>query len=524
MNKYFPVIVPALIITVLFNLGCYRTYEASLDAGSDSDAELDTDTDYEDSDTAIDVDIDADTSGNLIWAKNAGGSMLSFGVGITALSDGSALLTGNFHGAILFGSGEANETELTSTASFAFFVAKYNPDGTFAWAKSASGSDNSGNGIVSLTDGSALVTGEFRGTTVFGQGEANETELLWSGGCDIFIVKYNSDGTLAWAKSAGSTGCDHSNDITALSDGSSLITGNYAGTTVFGLGEANETELFVSNDEDVNIFVAKYSPDGTLDWAKNAGGNGLDSSTCITVLSDESALVIGWFEESAIFGQGETNETELSSTRGSDIFVAKYTPAGTLAWAKSVCSSELIYSADITTLADDSVLMTGYFSETVVFGPGDEDETELSSAGGTDIFIARYHPDATLAWVKGIGGESEESGTGITELSDGSILVTGYSSEIAQFDPEDENETERSSVWEKDIFIAKYHPDATLAWSKTVVGESDDFSSDITTLSDGSVLVTGYFNKTAVFGPGEENETELSSAGDSDLFIAKFAP
>ena len=54
-----------------------------------------------------------------------------------------------------------------------------------------------------LSDGSSLVTGMFGGTATFGPGEPEETTLTPAGGANIFVARYNPDGTLAWAKRAG---------------------------------------------------------------------------------------------------------------------------------------------------------------------------------------------------------------------------------------------------------------------------------------------------------------------------------
>ena len=143
---------------------------------------------------------------DLVWAKGAGGVDWDYGSGIAALSDGSALVTGGFGGSATFGSGEAEETTLISAGGEDIFIARYNPDGTLAWAKRAGGREeqgDQGNDIATFADGSALVTGCFWGSATFGSGEAGETTLTAADAYQIFIALYNSDGTLAWAKRAG---------------------------------------------------------------------------------------------------------------------------------------------------------------------------------------------------------------------------------------------------------------------------------------------------------------------------------
>lgn len=51
-------------------------------------------------------------------------------------------------------------------------------------------------------------------------------------------------------------------------------------------------------------------------------------------MADGSCFVTGWFDSSATFGAGETNETALSGL-SKEIFVARYNPNGTLTWASS---------------------------------------------------------------------------------------------------------------------------------------------------------------------------------------------
>jgi hypothetical protein len=79
----------------------------------------------------------------------------------------------------------------------------------------------------------------------------------------------------------------------------------------------------VGNDD---IFIAKYNADGTLLWAKQAGGNNTDNGRGISVLSDGSFFITGHFKRTATFGSGETNETSLTPAGFYDIFIAKFQP------------------------------------------------------------------------------------------------------------------------------------------------------------------------------------------------------
>lgn len=466
---------------------------------------------------------------DLVWAKTAGGTGdRDVGFGIAVMPDGSALVTGSFQKTAIFGKGESGETALTSAGGSDIFVAKYSPDGTLAWAKRAGSTENleSGEDIAVLPDGSTLVTGDFHSTATFGQGESGETVLPWVWDYDIFVAKYNADGTLAWAKAAGGTSADVSYGIAALPDGSAVATGAFYGTATFNAGESCETTLTSAGRWD--IFIARYNPDGTLAWAKRAGGSYLfgDWGLGIAALDDGSALVTGYFSGTAIFGQGESGETTLTSVGYADIFVARYNPDGTLAWAKragSIDSGD--FGRDIAVLPDGTAFITGFFGGTATFGPGESGETSLTSAGLWDIFIARYNPDGTLAWAKRVGGPSfRDEGNGITVLPDGSALITGWFYGTATFGPGETRETILTSAGNCDVFVARYYPDGRLDWVRQAGSSMHALAYGIGVLPDESALITGEFQyPTITFGPGESGETTITSANGYDIFVAKFA-
>ena len=102
------------------------------------------------------------------------------------------------------------------------------------------------------------------------------------------------------------------------------MTGAFEGSATFGAGEANETTLNTARP--TGLFLANYDPDGLLLWAKKASEGFAQVGFGVRVGLDASdnSYVTGQFETSMTFGDGETNETTLSSAGSSDIFVAKF--------------------------------------------------------------------------------------------------------------------------------------------------------------------------------------------------------
>ncbi len=427
--------------------------------------------------------------GSLAWAKRAGGSGYDIASGITALSDDSTVITGSFGSncyqileTATFGEGEPGEVTLESTnVNGSFYVASYNPDGSLAWAKRAVGQPSynnehtqRGSAVAALSDDSVIVTGVFANIAIFGEGEPNETQLdyhpyYW----DFFIARYNSNGTLSWAKRQGGTELERPLGITALSGDSFVISGLF-GTqdvkpAIFGEGEPNETTLYTVGGDD--IFIAGYGPGGTLQWAKRAGSILGDAGDSVAALSDNSVVMCGSYgsggdpgEAPATFGEDESNETTLELGGWDDIFIARYNTDGTLSWARRAAGVSQEIAHGIAALSGDMFAITGEFWEPCTFGEGEPNEVTLVPYPDSDpifsyddIFVAWYNPDGTVSCAKSAGGKSYDCSYAVTSLSDDSIVATGdfagtYGATFGEGEPNEV--TYHGESYE--LFVARY--------------------------------------------------------------------
>ncbi len=92
-----------------------------------------------------------------------------------------------------------------------------------------------------------------------GGGDPNETTLTEDAGSYAYVARYDADGTLAWAKRAGAAGGSTSMlDIATLSDGSVVIAGGVSTLATFGEGEPNETTVTSPGFRYASPFLARY--------------------------------------------------------------------------------------------------------------------------------------------------------------------------------------------------------------------------------------------------------------------------
>ncbi len=252
-------------------------------------------------------------NGSYAWATQSGGTISTDAIGVSALADGSSIITGQFLGIATFGA-----TTLTSDGPLNSFTAKVNADGSYAWATKAGGTGYAvAYGVSALSDGSSIITGNFKGTATFG----TTPPLISTGAYDTFTAKVNADGSYAWATQSGGPGNAIAWGVSALADGSSIITGNFTGIATFGT-------TTLTSDGSYDSFTAKVNANGSYAWATKGGGAGFAVANGVSALADGSSIITGQFNGTATFGT-----TTLTSTGLDDVFTAKVNADGSYAWA-----------------------------------------------------------------------------------------------------------------------------------------------------------------------------------------------
>lgn len=397
--------------------------------------------------------------------------------GLAALDNGSIVVTGWFKGYAVFGENETNETILTPNGWFEgppefpadIFLAMYNADGSLAWARAVGGTGGeAGNDVVGLPDGSCLVTGSFSNEATFGAGEIGEQTLVASqpDDSDFFLARYAQEGNLLWAIGAGGATFDRGKDVALLDQDSLVVTGSFATSTTFGLGEENETTLVSGSEDYLNLFVARYNLDGTLQWAKGVYGESTIHGIAVASRSDGGIYLTGIFKVAgATFGMDEDNETSLATDRSQSMFVASYGADGSFLWAvqdDGVTDDDDAHPMSMDVLPDGSACISGVFHGDTWFGQLGGEAVEVVSNGKSDSIILNYDEDGNLPWVITIGGPSEiefDYAPDVAVVDGGSILVGGVFSGKAAFAKEAHNpQTRTASLW-GDAYILRLDPE-----------------------------------------------------------------
>lgn len=457
------------------------------------------------------------------WAKRAGGGTTDEGTAIATDAEGNTYVTGYFKLTATFGAGDASPVQLSALGQDVF-VAKYGPGGGLQWVRQARSQAGWGSGIGVDAAGNCYVFGYFGPTITFASGTPQQVSFNALAN-DLFLAKYDKDGNFIWARQTHGSNSETANGIAVDKAGNCFVTGRYGSNpATFGAGEPNQTVLAgLGGNNGNDVFVAKYGPDGLLLWAKSAGGSTGNWGIGIDIDDLGNSYVVGRYSSTATFGPGEANETVLKGPLGGsdEIFVAKYFTDGKLAWVRSgLGQAEHDQGTAIAVDKAGNSYATGTFRGIAPFG-GELNQTQLDEGGSADIFVVKHDTNGNQQWVKMIVGPEDETSTSIAVGTDGSIYLTAYGFYMV-FGAEETNEVSLSGKGQGDVFLAKLDTDGLVQWVRVDGGTGDDRALGIRLDPDDGIHVVGRFGQTAIFGDTQPTRTSITSAGATDVFVARF--
>lgn len=407
------------------------------------------------------------------WVQQAGapGSTADFGDGIamdgaTALYvTGSYVSGATFAGTVLLGSG--------------LFLARYTAGGVLAWVRTATSVTGTSVGHNLAVDplGNCYVTGSFDTTTTFGA-----TNISSAGGSDVFLAKYDRSGALLWVTRQGGAFDDSGRGVAA--DGTN-------GCFVTGLLQSSSSAA--SRD----IFLAKYSANGLLQWQRQPASTSSDAG--MAAASDEkgNGYITGWFTGTANFIS--TNVTALGSR---DIFVAKYNNAGTLLWVATMGGAGGDEGKGVGVDTNGNVYVTGSFN----IGGGN------TSNDAEKLLLTKLSSAGTLLWQRELLASFDYFDfSSATDRSGNTWVVGGVRGSGTL------NGVPVTSTGSYDAVIAKYDAAGTLIWISQVSGAGSAILHRVAPDSAGRCYLTGEFDGGATFG-----NTNLTSAGGTDILVARL--
>lgn len=433
-------------------------------------------------------------------------------------AQGNIFIAGSLDGTASFGN-------ITLNSMGDAFVAKWSPTTGFLWVQQGMGGSYATSLVVS---GSNVYVGGFIVGPIVRFGGVILTKFGGSsGGCDAFVAKLTdagSTGSFVWAQRVGALGYD-TVDALAVHGNEVFAAGRYAGTVSFGA-----TTLVSSKDSEV--FVAKLSDagaSGSFVWAQRTGA---EEANALAV-NGSNVYLVGTFQLTADFGA-----IKLTSAGGIDVFVAKFTDAGStssFSWAKQAGGPGQDMAGGLAT-SGINVYLAGSFGYVPAapfvspITPASFDNITLVNIGfdNSDVFLAKLidaGSSAAFAWAEQAGGSGYDKANALAVVGN-SVYMTGS---IATVGTAAFGTTALAGAGSSDIFVAKLQEvgaSRSFAWAVRAGGNAPDAPHGITVSGD-RVYVAGLlssvsadFGNFTLLGNSKQFHAFLASVTDASLLLA----
>ncbi|WDZ99208.1 Ig-like domain-containing protein [Mucilaginibacter sp. SJ] len=333
------------------------------------------------------------------------------------------------------------------------------------------------------------------------------------------------------------------------------------------------------------VFFTPFAGLGQISkpqWVDDIGGSDANSiPSAVKIDKQNNVYVTGLFSGTVDFDPTPTGVYNLSTAGGIndfDIYVAKYTPAGKLIWAKSMGGGGIDQVNSMTIDNNGNPTISGQYDSNFMDADPGNGVFTLTNNGDKDEFIIQLTTNGAFSWAKSIGGGATDYGGKIVADSQGNVVgvsqfqgsVTvggqtysapgGFSGMAVKFSPTgnpvwvlnladavnseahncaiDANDNVIvSGVFSSTVnfnplgtpyninangastFIAKYNKNGILIWVKTIAGSVTSNNTNLCVNSKNEIYIDGPFSSPLIFNTG----ISLSPQGQRDIFLAKFS-
>jgi hypothetical protein len=235
------------------------------------------------------------------------------------------------------------------------------------------------------------------------------SQSLPEGDEDVYLVRTDSAGELLWSQTYGGNAHDNGWSVRETEDGFMI---------------AGFTESFGSGGFD--FYLLATDSRGEIVWSETYGGESDDRAWALAPASGGGFVLVG---ETKSFGAGEE-----------DCFLVRTDDSGAELWTRTYGGEKGDRCFSVVETNDGGYMIAG--------------QTYSEGAGDRDLYVLKTDVNGTLEWSKTFGGPVSDVGHYITATSDGSFVVTGYTTSLAADGD--------------DPYLVKIDPDGEVQWTRVL--------------------------------------------------------
>jgi len=337
-----------------------------------------------------------DSVGSLLWEKSYGGTE----------SDGShRIIDADSNYIYLLGGALSSDCDVTFDPyinSLDYWIVKIDSLGNIIWDKIVGG-----NGHDQLWTGTATIDG---GIVAIGWTNSEDGDVsVHYDSYDIWMVKLNSQGEIAWDFTIGNNYLDFGHAIIQTSDGGFLI----GGTSKITEGG----NLNCQSHGEADGVLIKLDSLRNIEWQNCYGGSDYDGILALLEIEDGYLF-------SAYGGSNDGDLTGSGWHGEDDIWIVKIDIDGNIIWQKCFGGSKYEFANSFFQNDNGEITVIGYTESTDgdVIGNHTLYDIEL------DIWVMKLSDNGELLWQQCIGGiRSEYLDFGVIKKDDNNFIIAGQS-------------------------------------------------------------------------------------------------
>lgn len=363
------------------------------------------------------------------------------------------------------------------------------------WAQSAGGTyyPEEGRAIVSDQDGNVYVTGTHRNFAFF-----DWFPITSTGGGDIFLTKFDQQGTFQWVIRLGGSGTDKGNGLSLDGQGNIFLAGQ-ADLTAGPFQGIHPAQGGFGSRHLLDGIIAKYAPDANLQWIKAIDGTVYTIARDIAADANGNSYTVGTFDGLCYF------DLDTTATQGQDdIFITRIDAFGGIQWAKSFGGTGDEGNPHVEIAPNGDAIVAASFEGTAYFG-----NDSLVSYHSKDLLLVRYNSSGNVLWQRSYSGRGAQAVEGLALDASGNIVIAGHFEDTLWLG----NDMLISKGY-SDIFAARFDGLGNPVSAISLGSSGNESVGDLGLARGSRLVIGGSFNDHIPLG----NDT-IWASGASDAFL-----